>query len=187
MGEKSKLLNFLLSISSPTRVITFFTCMQFSGKDQPSCMLNSCEPHPLFHLFMMDFKVNLSNITSFIKSPNAGSLFRCITTKNIKISHRSGPDRNLDNKELTARVFSESQPQRRCIEWCTYWRRTEGTGGGEAAGWGRGQKTEINGCGCGCVGNQQASRRASDPGEQQKQGLAVGVSASATERLQQRY
>lgn len=28
--------------------------------------------------------------------------------------------------------------------------------------------------GCGCVGNQQASRQVSDPGAQRKQGLAVG-------------
>lgn len=98
-----------------------------------------------------------------------------------------GSDWNLDNKELTARVFTKSQPPRGCIEWCTHWKRGEGKGGREAAGWGRGQKIEINGCGCGCVGNQQASRQVSDPGEQQKQGLAMGVSASVTERLQQRY
>lgn len=103
----------------------------------------------------------------------------------LKIFQRS--DWNLDNKELTARVLAKSQPQRRCIERCTYWKRGEGDGGGEAAGWGRGRKIEINGCGCGCVGNQQASRQVSDPGEQQKQGLAMGVSASVTERLQQRY
>lgn len=28
--------------------------------------------------------------------------------------------------------------------------------------------------GCGCVGNQQASRQVSDPGVQRKQGLAMG-------------
>lgn len=132
------------------------------------------------------------------KEPKHRKLFPCVkpvvplapllqNINRLKIFQRSVPDWNLDNKELTARVFAKSQPQRCCIEWFTYWKRTEGNGGGAAAGWGRGQKIEINGCGCGRVGNQQASRQVSDPAEQQKQGLAMGVSASVTERLQQCY
>lgn len=41
----------------------------------------------------------------------------------------------------------------------------------ERGSWMR-QRVELDGCGC--VGNQQASRQVSDPGVQRKQGLAMG-------------